>query len=381
MKGLEQTLAEQMQINDREIDLRMKLLNFSDADADVLRKHKPFVSKRIENIVEKFYDKQIQVPEIALLIGDIETLRRLQGAMRRYILELFDGMYGSEYVNRRLRIGKVHKRIGVSPKLYISAIWLLQKVLFDEIDEHVETECSANHSGLLKAALNKLLMLDTQFVFDTYISSLVSEVETAREELQNYADTLEQTVADRTQQLEEMSRRDSLTNLYNQHAFYEHLRRELSGAERYQEPITLAYFDLNGFKMLNDGEGHMVGDELLATIGAIMNEIFREIDYPCRYGGDEFAIILPRTRLEEAYEVCKRLSEAFSSHKTYGVTFSMGIVTTGPDEFEDSDSLVKRADDLMYLAKDKCKTHGGFQILEQKPVAKENLAEFPRKSR
>lgn len=83
------------------------------------------------------------------------------------------------------------------------------------------------------------MMLDTRFVFDTYISSLVSEVDVARDELGNYTIGLEETINDRTRQLRELSLRDSLTGLYNQRAFYKQLRRELSYAERLQEPLSI----------------------------------------------------------------------------------------------------------------------------------------------
>ncbi|MDH5646489.1 MAG: protoglobin domain-containing protein, partial [Candidatus Heimdallarchaeota archaeon] len=119
MRKIDKTLAEQLQITDREISKRKHLLGFTTDDAHVLKDNKPLIDKYIDGIVMKFYEHQTAVPEIALVIGDAETLRRLQSAMRSYILELFEGHYDAGYVNRRLRIGKIHERIGVSPKLYI----------------------------------------------------------------------------------------------------------------------------------------------------------------------------------------------------------------------------------------------------------------------
>ena len=362
MKGIEQTLAEQMQINDREIASRMSLLDFSTADINNLKRHKEFITKYIDEIVDEFYNKQVEVPEIALLIGDAETLRRLRNAMQRYILELFDGHYDSEYVNRRLRIGKVHKRIGVAPKLYISAIWLLQSVLFDFIDNHAATECPEENHRQLKRSLNKLLMLDTQFVFDTYILSLVTEVESAKEELQTYTITLEETIAERTSELQRLSRMDSLTDICNQNAFYEHLRRELNAAERYQGELSLIYLDLDGFKNLNDTHGHKKGDELLALVGGIMKSIIRDCDIACRYGGDEFAIILPRTGVKDAKDVAGRLIDEFKKQNTTDVTFSIGIATTGPEEFLGTDLLVSKADRMMYQSKEKSHLNQDFYI-------------------
>ena len=129
MEQLNKTLAEQLQISEMEIEKRKKLLEFSQEDAELLRSYKPLIAKYLDGIVKTFYDHQLQVPEIALLIGDAETFRRLESAMHRYVLDLFDGHYDEEYVNKRLRIGKVHQRIGVSSKLYLAEIYQLQKIL------------------------------------------------------------------------------------------------------------------------------------------------------------------------------------------------------------------------------------------------------------
>ena len=104
MTNIELTLAEQMQLSEREIEQRKALIDFDDKDAKILRHYKEFIAEHVDDIVEQFYAKQVQVPENALLIGDAETMRLLRSAMRRYILELFEGDYGSDYVNRRLRI-------------------------------------------------------------------------------------------------------------------------------------------------------------------------------------------------------------------------------------------------------------------------------------
>lgn len=363
MKGIEKTLAQQLDITDREILKRKELLGFTDQDAEVLKEYKPLFEKYLDGIVKNFYDRQVAVSEIALVIGDAETLRRLKSAMRSYILELFDGYYDAEYVNKRLRIGKVHMRIGVSPKLYISAIYLLQKILKDAVSMHFYGKENKKEIRDLNTALNKLLMFDIQLVFDTYIHSLVSEVNTAKDELESYAMSLEKVVEERTQQLHNMSRRDDLTDLFNQRGFREHLRREMSNAARYREPLSLIYFDLNGFKKINDTEGHLVGDNILKVTGAAINASIRETDIGCRYGGDEFCIILPRTSIPETEVITDRLIELIKENKdNRGITFSIGISSTGPDEFCEMDSLIKKADKLMYKAKHKANKKKGFYI-------------------
>lgn len=362
MEKLNQTLAEQLQISEMEIEKRKNLLDFKDEDALILLAYKPIIAKYMDGIVKTFYDNQLSVPDIALLISDAETFRRLRSAMHRYILDLFDGHYDEEYVNKRLRIGMVHQRIGVSSKLYLAAIYQLQKVLNNTLLMHLGAKQDIVEFEKIKSAIHKIITFDVQLVLDTYISSLVNQVDTAREELRFYVNSLEQTVAEKTQQLKELSLRDNLTGLYNQRAFFENLRRELGNAERYSESITLFYFDLNGFKNLNDSEGHQAGDEILALVGEVVKNSIRETDIGCRYGGDEFAVILPRTTTDSSDLVKERLIQEFESHDTKGITFSMGVTDTGPDIFLDYESFVKKADKEMYKAKEKSKESPGIHV-------------------
>ena len=367
MKEVEKTLAEQLQISDREIEHRKEMLYISEREAEVLRSHLPVIEERIDAIVERFYAKQIENTEIALVIGDKETLTRLKGAMRRYILELFSGYYDSDYVNKRLRIGKVHKRIGVSPKLYISAIWLLQTILNEEVDEslHGDSEDEVVLRRAIKEAMNKLIMFDIQMVFDTYIASLVSEVSSAKDELEEYTVSLEEKVAMRTRQLEALSREDSLTGLNNQRTFFETLRHELAVSERHHDEISLIYFDLNGFKKLNDSKGHVMGDEVLKEAGKAVIAGIRETDFGCRYGGDEFCIILPRTTLDIAKGVMDRITAHFRKGETHEVSFSAGITSCGPTHFTGVNELVREADRLMYAAKEKSRKKNGFYVVSK----------------
>lgn len=365
MDNLNKTLAEQLQISELEIEKRKKLLEFTQDDADILRSYKPIIAKYLDGIVKTFYDHQLQVPEIKLLIGDAETFRRLSSAMYRYVLDLFDGYYDEEYVNRRLRIGKVHQRIGVSTKLYLAGIYQLQKILNNTLlmHGHIGEDLVAREK--VRMSINKIITFDVQLVLDTYVSSFVNQVDNVREELRVYSESLQQTVNEKTMQLRELSLRDGLTGLFNQHAFYDHLRRELANAERYSEPLTLFYFDLNGFKKLNDTEGHQAGDKILALFGNIVRAAIRETDIGCRYGGDEFCIILPRTAIEGSVLVKDRLIQEFEKNDTQGVSYSLGIVDTGPEEFLDYETLVKRADLEMYKAKAKSKKKAGVQISTQ----------------
>ena len=362
MHNLNQTLAEQLNISKHEIARRKSFLGFTKKDEEILLAYKPVIAKHCNGIVKNFYDFMTGFSEVAAIIGDAETMRRLNSAMGRYVMDLFDGHYEADYVSKRLRIGLVHQRIGVPTELYLAGMYQLQLNLHNTVAMYELGKNNIMDMFSLRQAINKILMFDIQFVLDTYYSGLVNQVEVARKELKNYADTLEQKIEERTRELEELSMRDMLTDLYNQRAFFESLRREISNAERYRESLVLCYLDLNGFKQVNDKKGHQKGDEVLVIAGRIIMQTIREGDIACRYGGDEFAIILPHSTLEEADTFAKRLVKNFRIKEMLGVSFSMGIAAMGPDEFVDYETFLQIADKEMYKAKARTKKRKGFYI-------------------
>lgn len=344
------TLTDQLRMNEREIRRRKELLNISDQDTEILLGLKPVIANQVDAIVDEFYEHQVQISEIARLIGDADTLQRLKKHMRFYILSMFDSDYDHDYVLSRLRIGMVHKRIGVSPKLYVSAVRNLQNRLRQILTIQSKKDC--NRCGAQIDALEKVQLFDLELVFDTYIHSLMDELSRGKEEIEKYAESLEDTVAERTQELFDLARRDGLTNLLNQRSFYEELRRELARAIRHSNNLTLMYFDLDGFKHVNDNLGHTRGDEILMATAESMRQSIRTEDIPARYGGDEFCIIFPQTSIEESKTIAKRLTSIFDeTMKETGVTFSIGLAEINPENPIDADTLVKTADSAMYKSK------------------------------
>lgn len=362
MHNLNQTLAQQLKISKHEIERRKEFLSFTKRDEETLLAYKPIIAKHSVGIVKNFYDSMTKYSEVSSIIGDAETMRRLTSSMNRYVMELFDGHYDEDYVSKRLRIGLVHQRIGVPTDLYLSAIYQLQLNLHNTVAMYEMGKHDVGDMFSLRQAINKIIMFDVQFVLDTYYSGLVNQVESAKNELEEYANSLEQKIESRTKELEELSMRDMLTGLYNQRAFFDYLRRELSNAERYKESLVLCYLDLNGFKAINDKLGHQKGDEVIVAAGKIILESMRESDLGCRYGGDEFALILPHSSLEEADVFAKRLTKNFKIEEMHGVSFSMGIAAVGPDDFISYEALLSVADKEMYKAKEKSKKRRGFYI-------------------
>ena len=292
MNSTDRTLAEQIQLHNIEFENRKKLLGFTQEDVYNLRKVGPRIENIIDDLVDEFYEQQTAIDDVQLIIGDSDTLSRLRTAQRGYIIELFSGVYDMTYANSRLRIGLVHKRIGVEPKFYLSAMQMLKGLLIDGI-----YDLFANHEEARKItiSLEKLLTLDVQLVFDTYIKTLLTEVELSKEKIQHYAETLEQEVAQRTKELEQLSQLDPLTNLHNRRAIEPLINRDIANAKRQSIEISMIYIDVDKFKQLNDTYGHHEGDKILQLLGSILNEESREGDLPCRMGGDEFMVFLMNT--------------------------------------------------------------------------------------
>ena len=330
------SLYDQLHFNDLEIADRLKLLDFSRDEASILREQRDLVLRHINAIITSFYERQLAIDDVALIIGDADTLARLKSVQRDYILSLFGGDYGHEYVNHRLRVGLVHKRIGVKPKLYLGGINCLKDILLELSLEKAEP---ATHRRLF-IALDKLLYFDMTLVFDAYIHSIVDELEIEKARVEEYARELETT-----------SKVDPLTKLLNRRALEQQMTRCMAYAKRSRQPVTAVVLDMDGFKGINDDCGHAKGDEVLSAVGRLILEGTREhVDIPCRYGGDEFVVVLPNCTEANAMEFVSRIGAGFKAKfPTY--SFSVGIAQTGPDEFIESELLIDQADNKMYQAK------------------------------
>jgi diguanylate cyclase (GGDEF)-like protein len=118
--------------------------------------------------------------------------------------------------------------------------------------------------------------------------------------------------------LNRQATRDGLTGLYNRRYFDETLADHIAGAGRYQRDLSLVMFDLDHFKQINDTEGHQAGDEVLRQFAAILKATVRKADIVCRYGGDEFAVILPETGKADAGSFVERVHCALAAHDWSG---------------------------------------------------------------
>lgn len=150
-----------------------------------------------------------------------------------------------------------------------------------------------------------------------------------------------------------LARTEPLTGLPNRRAFLEQAAVELARAGRYRHPTTVVFFDLDAFKMINDRFGHKTGDQVLRAVAGVLRAHTRPVDVSTRWGGDEFAVLLPQTGAEGALAFAgllrRRVSDVMQSHG-WPITVSIGVTTfvTPPTDVEE---LVSRADALMYTVK------------------------------
>ncbi|MEM7053945.1 MAG: GGDEF domain-containing protein, partial [Pseudomonadota bacterium] len=153
-------------------------------------------------------------------------------------------------------------------------------------------------------------------------------------------------------QLVELATTDDLTGLYNRGHGSELLDRELTRAKRSDQPLSLILMDVDHFKSINDEFGHAVGDQVLVKISESLQNRIREVDIAARWGGEEFVIILPDTRLDDAKTIAGELQKGIRSlAKPDGNHLSMSMGVTQYRTDESVSGLLKRADQLLYTAK------------------------------
>jgi diguanylate cyclase (GGDEF)-like protein len=157
--------------------------------------------------------------------------------------------------------------------------------------------------------------------------------------------------------MEKQAVTDQLTTLYNRRAFASMGEKEVGRARRYQRPLALILFDIDHFKNVNDTHGHLVGDQVLRILAEKVTRTTRSTDIVCRYGGEEFIVLMPEAGREEALAMAERLREMVSGITvvtpggTLFLTISLGVAELGSGNEETLETLILRADRAMYQAK------------------------------
>jgi len=271
-------------------------------------------------------------------------------AAGRVALEQADAVTALEHFERVLAIvaeGHDLHRLGVLP-LMADSLAALQRPAeaFATLKRHVLELERAERRSALTAAQVRLLELEYGARGDQAIARLRA-VELER---------LNADLGRRTMELELISRTDALTQLPNRRAFDERLREALAAAERHGRPLVLALVDFDRFKAINDRYGHDVGDAVLVRAAAVMRSALRASDAAARWGGEEFALLLPDTALAEASGVLERVRHALRSAEwsdlglALAPTVSIGAAALA--EVDDGGALLRLADRRLFAAKD-----------------------------
>ena len=186
----------------------------------------------------------------------------------------------------------------------------------------------------------------------------VSEVTKANEQLQDQLKNAEAKLVEQAKTIEKhmaAARTDALTGVLNRRAFDEEIGRRVSEFQRYRTPVSLLMADIDYFKKFNDSHGHQAGDDVLKMAARTLQGAMRDVDFVCRYGGEEFAIIMPGTELTGGGMAAERARIAIEKaiHEFEGkvlkVTLSCGVASAMPGE--DVASVIRRADEALYESK------------------------------
>lgn len=213
---------------------------------------------------------------------------------------------------------------------------------------------------LVKSIMHRLL--NTSEVMNSIangnVESIIPTIE--KDEIGDMLSALSK-LRDYVVKVSELVLNDFLTNLHNRRYFDKVLETEIRRCKRNIQPLSLILCDIDDFKSYNDGYGHILGDSCLTEVAKAINESFaRATDHSCRYGGEEFAIILTETNTENAITLAEKLRIAvealsiphnFSLSDTKIVTLSIGVTTLLPNEEIDVEKLIERADRALYAAK------------------------------
>jgi diguanylate cyclase len=236
-----------------------------------------------------------------------------------------------------------------------------------ELAVHVATEVG-EHSTRVREINDELTTgngEDAERVVEA-VAKIINANRQMQQELQSAEERLQEQAAELQSRIAE-ALTDALTKLANRRAFDEEMGRRQSEFQRHGRSVCVMMFDVDHFKKFNDTHGHQAGDEVLRGVARMLRRTFREMDIPCRYGGEEFAVILPGTSAKDASTVAERARKAIEKEVFYfegadlHVTTSVGLAELLPGE--SVDTVVQRADEALYASKEAgrncCHRHDG----------------------
>lgn len=201
----------------------------------------------------------------------------------------------------------------------------------------------------------------------------VTEIEEKNQQLRNMLSMLKNSrdeVAQQNEHLQFLAKHDPLTGCMNRRSFFERFEVEWDAAKRYGKSFACVMVDVDHFKKINDTYGHALGDVVLQKVAAVLQKNIRQSDLLCRYGGEEFCLLLPYSDPESATEAAERFRRRIAEHDFSGVhvTASMGV-SSMTEDVENPQEMLNRADKCLYVAK----RNGRNQVVRWDRVSAEDL--------
>ena len=325
---------------------REKWLSTHDKYLNDLAAHYPLIEPYLENIAIEFINQVASQN----LISQSETKKSLQikalkHAAHFYMMELLSNdSFDDKRLNNTLRFALLHEQFPNS-HAHLAALWILKNLIQKEFKKIIFKDTSE-----LIHTLDKLFFFEVSLLIEAYIHNAEAELKSCLQDREIFNKTQQLLMSERTTELIKLANLDPVTNLYNQRAMRELATQEIKTAKRQNETMTAIYFDIDDFKDINDQNGHLKGDEVLKRIGLILQSQIRETDIPCRYGGDEFCLILRNCNRTNARHLCEKLIPNFRSHYP-NIFLSFGIACADAKDLIDLNTLIDNADKKMYQAK------------------------------
>ncbi len=295
---------------------------------------------KLEDLADFVADKAIQIAE-----AEKASLMIVDESSGELILKGSKGIdVGTEKIGWRIKIGE------------LIAGWVVKEgeaLLVSDIDNDPRFKAHAKPSRYkTKSFISLPLKSDSHVIGVINVTDKLARTNIFTEEDLKYLTILaHQTVAQIEniklyEKLSSFAIADSLTNIFNHRYFQERIHSEVLRAQRYKHALSLVMFDIDSFKLYNDQHGHLEGDRILKQVAAILKQHSRKVDVVCRYGGEEFMIILPDTDSNGAKIMAEKIRKAIEEIK---LSVSAGIA-----DFEkglSKDDFIMRADKALYKAK------------------------------
>lgn len=247
----------------------------------------------------------------------------------------------------------IHKMLGYTKKEFLNLSLDDLEVKKEDI-QNIDLNLSKDHIERNSYKEVTFIKKDGTFLIGE-INTSILEVAKNKRQITFLRDITQRKILEK--HLKELSIRDGLTQLYNRRYIFKLFKLEIEKFEKNNHPLSISIIDIDHFKKINDRFGHIMGDEVLKNIANVLGKNLRHGDHIGRYGGEEFLIILPNTRSEEALEIIQRIktiiNELVWKEKDLKVSFSGGIVEINlKNSYDKLEDAIDIADKLLYKAKD-----------------------------